>query len=156
MKYLVYEIVSPETNLPVYVGSTCDLKARIAVHRSGGNPSTREFFKKHPNPFVRVLDEFDNKEEAVQFETDVTIGLKYAGFEILNRDFGNTKSPETRKKIGEAHRGKIISEETRKKLSEAKRDRTIYHFRNKRTGEERISSKYELKKEFDLHSGHLS
>lgn len=61
-----------------------------------------------------------SKNEALWLEEELTREWKNSNPDkSYNIDFGNRLSEETKKKVGEANKGKYVSEETKKKISDA-------------------------------------
>jgi putative endonuclease len=66
MSYCVYILKSLKDN-KFYIGSSSDVKARLAYHNSGRQRSTKTRI-----PFILVLvEEYDTKEEALKRERQI-------------------------------------------------------------------------------------
>jgi group I intron endonuclease len=86
-----------------------------------------------------VLQEGLDEEEAKELEQYMiqwynTANPNY-GYNISLGGESNNFSEATKKKISEAHKGKVVSEETRKKLSEANKGRVLSEEHRRKIGE---------------------
>jgi predicted GIY-YIG superfamily endonuclease len=75
--YILRSLSQPEQR---YIGTTADLKSRLAKHNAGEVPHTSKF-----KPWrIQTAIAFDNKEKAVAFEVYLKSG---SGREFANRHF---------------------------------------------------------------------
>lgn len=66
---------------------------------------------------VEEVESSENLEKKEQYWIDKYLSILYNGCKQAGNKFGFKHSEETRKKIGEANKGKMVSEETREKIS---------------------------------------
>jgi group I intron endonuclease len=121
----------------IYIGSSTNIKGRWRTHKSylknnkHGNPYLQRSWNKYGEKSFEFffIEECSEKllyeREQFWFDYYKENGLVYNVREVVesNKGINHPMSEETRKKISEKERGKIISEETRKKLSEAHKGR---------------------------------
>lgn len=130
----VYQIANL-VNYKVYVGSAVDLRDRCQKHVSG------LIAKRHPNRHLQhawnlygadsfafiVLEhvDIDNLITAEQYwiDTQMELGEVYNLCPTAGSPLGRAQTPETKAKIGAAHRGKVISPEQRAQISAANKGR---------------------------------
>lgn len=130
----IYEICNQrDGKATTYVGSSIDIKRRWNHHRcllgKGGhfNVHLQNAWDRYGEDAFewRVIEEIKNREnllEREQFWLDHYLGFQDACYNIaITAGPAGPMSEETRRKIGNAHRGKRQSEEHRRKIGEANR-----------------------------------
>lgn len=121
----IYKITNPKGK--IYIGSTVDLKDRIYRYKTYRVKAQIKIY----NSLIKYG--FENHKFEVIFECEAKDKLyfeSYYGelFDVIgdnglnlslpkSNDIYVTMSKETKKKIGDAHRGKIISQEQKKQIS---------------------------------------
>ena len=75
--YILRSLSQPEQR---YIGSTADLKSRLAKHNAGEVPHTSKFKPWH----IQTAIAFDSKEKAIAFEAYLKTG---SGRSFANRHF---------------------------------------------------------------------
>jgi group I intron endonuclease len=150
---IIYKATN-QINGKVYIGKTIKTLAK----RKGGHINTSR--SKNPQYFHKELIEegidIKNLKWEVIYECDEVMLDMMETFKIMinkahyteggyNRTWGGddtpANDPETRRKIGKAHKGKIVSEETRKKLSEASKGRKITEETKKKMSKSHMGNK---------------
>lgn len=129
-RYYVYEWFIKSTGEVFYVGKGTD-------NRVTSNKDRNKHFlaiKKKYDCDCRIVKEFDDEQEALDFEKEYGECLKANGFAKASYVLGGKEkfiSAETRKKIASAmkgrtppNKGKTASQETREKQSRAKKGKT--------------------------------
>jgi len=129
-------VICNRLNNKIYLGSSIDLRRRLLEHlrqlRKGEHHSPklqRAWFKYGEHSFeLRVVELVKNPAEILSREQWWLDRLQpwdsNVGYNICKQGrnwFGNKHTPETKLKIGMAHKGKTVSNETRRKISEANR-----------------------------------
>ena len=122
----IYKIISPSGK--IYIGKAFDIKRRwnsyYGLHKLIIGPKLYNSLKKYgpKNHIFKVLEECDKKlleEKEAYYKQQVIdeLGWNFALFcEIFDKG-GGPKSEETKRKIGEGNKGKIMTEEHKKKLN---------------------------------------
>ena len=124
----IYKITSPIGK--VYIGQSWDIKKRAKGYKSGrakGQPYLHNSLVKygkasHKFEVIHKLEETVTQEDLNYWETFYWQKCKDEGINVLNvREPGSNgkMSEESKRKIGEAKKGKSRSEETKRKISEA-------------------------------------
>ena len=123
----IYQITN-QMNGKCYIGSTLNLLRRQKQHitnlRRGQHCNSylqMAFDKYGEHAFIFSILEETKSEILIEREQHYLNMLKpeYNIAPTAGSSLGRPHSPETRRKIGKAHRGKHISQETRRKTSEA-------------------------------------
>jgi len=130
--FLYLYTITNHVNGRMYVGITNNFERRCKEHKSGyGSLLVKRAIKKYGleafefRIICKGLEEYIKEMEIRAIRILETFGPK--GYNLTIGGEGSTgirPSIETRRKIGEAHRGKITSKETRKKMSEAQKGKT--------------------------------
>jgi hypothetical protein len=122
---VVYEHLRNDTNEVFYVGIGID-KGR-AFDKHGRNPHWKRIVNKVGYTVNIIHKDIDHKEaKKIEILLIEKYGRKNLGLgNLVNMTDGGegllNPSIETRQKISEVHKGKILSEESKKKMSEAKK-----------------------------------
>ena len=117
-KYYVYLHI--KNNNIVYVGKgTVDENRKVdGCQRCFGNTG-RKYQVENFIDKVAIVDFFDTEGEVLLIEKRITEELKnISTWTIYNNDSANEHSLETRKKISDSRKGKVLSEECKRKISE--------------------------------------
>ena len=117
----IYKIYFPQSD-KCYIGQTKDIKRRMRVHLLHAKSAIHDALQKYDDWIISVLDICESRDEANKVEIEKIREYKAMSPDGYNLTAGGdvgALSDETRKRIGDAHRGKLVSEETRRKLSEA-------------------------------------
>lgn len=126
----IYKIVSPTNK--VYIGQSRDIHKRMKSYKNLGcksqvmiyNSLKKYGFDKHSIEILYTADNSISQQALNSYERFFWNEYKTKGFEMLNlkEAFGNNGklSPETKAKISEKHKGKIVSEATKLKQSKMK------------------------------------
>ena len=78
--HYVYILQSLKYEKEIYIGTTSDLRARLAKHNEGGSPHTSKF-----KPWqIKTAFAFTDKQKAINFETYLKSG---SGREFARRHF---------------------------------------------------------------------
>ena len=125
-------MIQNKVNNKIYIGQAVDIEKRWGDHRHGLTNRCNE--NRH---FINAWkrDGEENFEFTVLLEceeSDLNMYEEYYIFELMtydprvgyNKDYGGKSgrpTEETKRKIGEARKGKQLSEETKRKISEAKK-----------------------------------
>jgi group I intron endonuclease len=124
----------------MYIGQTVNVKSRWSSHllsaRNGVETLLYRAVRKHgkDNFSFEVVEEAYSREELDELEIyyiELYNTFKGRGYNMSvggtghpkgedHPFYGGTHTEDARKRIGDAHRGKLVSDETRKKLSELK------------------------------------
>lgn len=128
---IIYALEDPETNEIRYVGKTViKLYRRLCQHYQGRKNSYKDSWitslrSRGLKPIISELDRIENSDDTdwQDVERFYICYLRFLGCRLTNLDVGGTggnlKSEETKKKIGDSHRGRKHTEESRKKFSES-------------------------------------
>jgi hypothetical protein len=134
VKVTIYELVDPRSNLCRYVGQTCKTNKRLWEHENAAKRGhkgrvynwIRSLQAAGVHPEIRALETCDGA-DADACEARWIQRRHLEGVDLTNCTLGGpglrgwSHSPETKTKIGAAHRGKIVSRETRARVSATKR-----------------------------------
>lgn len=135
MQYYIYVLIDPRDSRIRYVGQTVNIKQRYKnhciIHRSKDHRShwLNNLRSLNLKPIMQIVEECDESTWAeretywIRHYRDLGCGLVNAteGGEGIS---GLKHSEEAKRKMGDIHRGKIISEDHRRKISEANRGKT--------------------------------
>lgn len=95
--FYVYAVIDPETNNPVYIGQTNDVKKRMAGHRSSAYRAMKygrgfdfhmwlaDLIKKNIMPEVKILLECKTREGALEGERQIIHSLERRGNALQNK-----------------------------------------------------------------------
>lgn len=128
----VYGLYDPITGELRYIGKTKCAKTRLSIHLSPSHLSKRNHrvnwiksvLAKGLKPEFRILEDCHSDMELVAAERRWIAKLRSEGARLTNSTDGGEGAPgaklsaEHKRKISEAHKGKVISESHRKRLSE--------------------------------------
>lgn len=157
MVFYVYELRDPDTLLPFYVGKGSG--GRMYIHeravRNWTNPLMKSYNNHLYNKIKKILDNgkrvipqklFETEDEEAAFEKERVLIEEYrkAGLILCNvLDGGegykggtHTLSEESKKKIGNALRGKPKSDEHKEALRQAKYKNPVRAWKGKKFSEE--------------------
>lgn len=121
-RFYVYEHLRSDTGAIFYVGKGTGNRYSVRSHHHR-NEFWQRTEKKAGGFCVRIVAKDVDEELAFLVEQERISQLRIVGVRLCNMTDGGdgtsgwVKTPEWRRKVGAAHRGKVISEETRKKLS---------------------------------------
>lgn len=125
-RFYVYEHMRPDTGHPFYVGKGSGVRARIS-NRHHRNQHWMRIVHKCGSFEIKFVAIGIDEELAFLVEIERIAQLKALGFSLCNQTIGGDgisgliRTQEWRKKIGDAHRGKLKSNETKARLSIAVR-----------------------------------
>lgn len=146
----IYVLFDPETPDDVrYVGkTTCSPAVRLQGHIDDKRMCHKRAWvisvlKKGRRPGIRVIEEIESPDEVIHDERETywIAWYKEAGYKLTNTKPGGGSvklSEETKKKIGDANRGKKRTEETKIKIGLAGKGR-IPHNKGKKLSPETIA-----------------
>lgn len=137
MSAVVYTLSDPRTGEIRYVGKTTrTLGERRTEHIQDTKRSNRyssnwikSLIKQGVEPLIELVEEFDTLAAANEAERFWIVQFRALGFSLTNHTEGGDgcvgmkMTPEQCAKIGDFHRGKVMSAESRAKMSLAKRDK---------------------------------
>lgn len=122
MRFYVYEHRRADTGAVFYVGKGSGRRARVTSHHHR-NEHWQRIVAKAGGFSVRMVAEHLGEELAFLVECERINQMRRLGVGLSNQTDGGdgtsgwVKSQEWREKVGEAHRGKVISQETRTRIS---------------------------------------
>lgn len=122
--YSVYEHIRADNMKPFYVGKGTKYRPNN-FGASRRSKQWKEVEIASGGVLVRILFSTDDEDLAFLGEMERIDQLKRVGVALCNRTDGGpgakglSKSPELRKRMGDIHRGKVLSEEVRKKISDS-------------------------------------
>lgn len=147
MTFLVYAHIDPRNGIPFYIGKGCEERASDFSRRSYFHKNLVSKIRSlNLEPEVVILHQNLTEQEAFELEVRE---IKFYGRRDLGEgplinmtdggegSSGNYHSEETKKRIGDFHRGKIVSEETKLRMrisraSAVKREAEFYLSRSHR------------------------
>lgn len=148
----IYALIDPRTNEIRYVGKTkYPLVVRLQQHINAKKQRRHVYYwlrvlwKNNRVPTIRLLEEVEDTQWQ-EAEQRWIAKIKTEGAQLTNHTIGGdglsgyVMSEEHRRKIGIAHKGRIISQEQRTRISRSVKalfekreykERVIFHLRNK-------------------------
>ena len=157
MKTGVYKITNL-VNGKVYIGASKDIEDRWWYHKNGHTAIAEDLktFGLENFKFEVLLEcpedmlcqwerdmiclyDSDDPEKGYNCKNDRPYSLKrnesFKGRKAWNKGLKNIYSDETRRKISEALKGRVVSEETKRKISEAKKGHIVSEESNRKRSE---------------------
>lgn len=130
----IYQIINDVNNI-VYIGSTCQpLCSRMACHRSEGNVlrnksplylAMHDIGVEHFRILLVENASCNSREELLATEYKVVLRFQQLGMPLYNAIMDARHSEETRAKMSQVQKGRVVSEATRAKLSEIGKSRIV-------------------------------
>ena len=140
----IFGIYQIELNNKIYIGSTTSsFKSRWSQHLSDfkkgrNSPHMQNAYNKYGDSTLKfsILKIVKRKEDCIpreQYYID-TLKPQYNICQIAGSCLGVVHTEETKRKMSEANKGKIISEETKRKMREAKKGRKLSEEHKRKIG----------------------
>lgn len=123
-RFYVYEHLRSDTGAVFYVGKGTGKRCLVKSHHHR-NEFWQRTEKKAGGFCIRIVAKDVDEELAFLVEQERISQLRTVGIRLCNMTDGGdgtsgwVKTPEWRRKVGAAHRGKVVSKETREKISKA-------------------------------------
>jgi group I intron endonuclease len=122
-------ILENKINKKFYIGQTVQLfKERIRQHKKSNSLIGNALRKYGIDNFEITLIENIQEEELNNLEIEYIQkhnSISPNGYNLMSGGENGRHSKETKRKLSETHKGKLISEETRRKMSEAKKGKHL-------------------------------
>lgn len=110
------------------------------IHRS---PEWFEFCNnKTEQVEIEILFETNDKKESLDVETELTKTYMERGFPLVNKSIGTHLCEETKQKMSESHKGKILSKEHRRKLGKINKGKKFSEEHRRKMSESHKGKKF--------------